>query len=99
MGMLDTLKKNLEEGAKKFKEAEFKSDLNREVTIPKKAKKVVVKKTEVATDVPEDDMPPTDDQGNYIKPRPYKKGGMVKSSASRRADGCAKKGKTKGRII
>jgi hypothetical protein len=28
-----------------------------------------------------------------------KKGGMVKSSASKRADGIAKKGKTKGRII
>lgn len=29
----------------------------------------------------------------------YKKGGSVKSSASRRADGIAVKGKTKGRII
>lgn len=28
----------------------------------------------------------------------YKSGGMVKSSASRRADGCATKGKTKGRM-
>ena len=28
-----------------------------------------------------------------------KAGGMVKSSASKRADGCATKGKTKGRII
>ena len=28
-----------------------------------------------------------------------KKGGMVKSSASSRADGCAKKGKTRGRIV
>jgi len=28
-----------------------------------------------------------------------KSGGMVKSSASKRADGCAVKGKTKGRII
>jgi hypothetical protein len=27
------------------------------------------------------------------------KGGSVKSSASRRADGCATKGKTKGRIV
>jgi len=31
--------------------------------------------------------------------KPMKKGGMVKSSASKRADGCATKGKTKGRII
>lgn len=30
--------------------------------------------------------------------KPFKKGGMV-SSASKRADGCAIKGKTKGRIV
>jgi superfamily I DNA and RNA helicase len=29
----------------------------------------------------------------------YKKGGMVKSSASKRADGCAVRGKTKGRMV
>lgn len=29
----------------------------------------------------------------------YKKGGKVSSSASKRADGCAVKGKTKGRIV
>lgn len=29
----------------------------------------------------------------------YAKGGTVKSSASKRADGCAQRGKTKGRII
>ncbi len=28
-----------------------------------------------------------------------KKGGSVKSSASRRADGCAQRGKTKGRML
>lgn len=28
-----------------------------------------------------------------------RKGGMVKSSASRRADGCAVRGKTKGRVL
>lgn len=31
--------------------------------------------------------------------RGMKKGGMVKSSASKRADGCAVKGKTKGRMV
>jgi len=31
--------------------------------------------------------------------RGMKKGGMVKSSASKRADGCAKRGKTKGRMV
>ena len=30
---------------------------------------------------------------------PFKKGGMVKSSASKRADGIAMKGKTKGRFV
>lgn len=29
----------------------------------------------------------------------FKKGGMVKSSASKRADGCATKGKTRGRMV
>jgi hypothetical protein len=31
--------------------------------------------------------------------RGYKKGGSVKSSASKRADGCAVRGKTKGRMV
>jgi hypothetical protein len=35
---------------------------------------------------------------NDMEPRKYKKGGSV-GSASKRADGCATKGKTKGRII
>jgi len=30
---------------------------------------------------------------------PFKKGGSVKSSASKRADGCAMRGKTKGRMV
>jgi hypothetical protein len=29
----------------------------------------------------------------------FKKGGAVKSSASKRADGCAVRGKTKGRMV
>jgi hypothetical protein len=29
----------------------------------------------------------------------FKKGGSVKSSASKRADGCAQRGKTKGRMV
>jgi hypothetical protein len=33
------------------------------------------------------------------KPVKAAKGGMIKSSASKRADGCAKKGKTKGRMV
>lgn len=35
----------------------------------------------------------------YLKSAQYKKGGVVKSSASKRADGCAIRGKTKGRIV
>lgn len=34
-----------------------------------------------------------------MHPEAKKKGGTIKSSASRRADGCAVKGKTKGRIV
>ena len=33
------------------------------------------------------------------KPVEKAKGGMIKSSASKRADGCATKGKTRGKII
>ena len=29
----------------------------------------------------------------------FKKGGMIKSTASKRADGCAKRGKTRGKMI
>ena len=41
------------------------------------------------------DMPPTAPQTTPG----MKKGGMVKSSASKRADGCAQRGKTKGRMV
>lgn len=43
----------------------------------------------------EDDGPPTGPDGKPIKPRPYAKGG----SASSRADGCAQRGKTKGKMV
>lgn len=46
----------------------------------------------------ENDGPPKDSKGRDIIPRPYKKGGSV-SSASKRADGCATKGKTRGRMV
>jgi hypothetical protein len=39
-----------------------------------------------------------DDMGLPAGARTYKKGGMVKSSASKRADGIATKGKTRGKI-
>ena len=42
---------------------------------------------------------PSSDKPYELKPEAKKKGGMIKSSASKRADGCATKGKTKGRII
>jgi hypothetical protein len=41
---------------------------------------------------------PPDLTPSRFKPK-MKKGGMVKSSASKRADGIAKKGKTKGRMV
>jgi hypothetical protein len=34
-----------------------------------------------------------------VKPVQKAKGGMIKSSASKRADGCAIKGKTKGKMV
>jgi hypothetical protein len=34
-----------------------------------------------------------------VKPEMKAKGGVIKSSASKRADGCAVKGKTKGRMV
>ena len=43
-----------------------------------------------------------EDSGLYInefKPVKKAKGGMIKSSASKRADGCATKGKTRGRMV
>jgi hypothetical protein len=43
----------------------------------------------------ENDGPPKDSKGRDIQPRPYKKGGSVSS----RADGCAQRGKTRGRMI
>lgn len=40
-------------------------------------------------------------EDDYKDDKPIKKanGGMVKSSASKRADGCATKGKTRGRMV
>jgi len=49
------------------------------------------------------DGPPKDSKGRDINPRPYKKGGCVKmakgGSASSRADGCAQRGKTRGKMV
>ena len=36
---------------------------------------------------------------NALRGKPMKKGGVVKSSASKRADGIATKGKTRGRMV
>ena len=43
----------------------------------------------------EDDGPPTGPDGKPLKPRPMAKGG----SASSRADGCAQRGKTRGKMM
>ena len=50
-------------------------------------------------DVPEDDMPPKDSKGNYIKPRPYKSGGMCGTKKYARGGGIEIRGKTRGKII
>ena len=36
---------------------------------------------------------------NFGKPEKKAKGGVIKSSASARADGCAQRGKTRGRMV
>ena len=65
------------------------------------------RKADVAMETPEErgamnlegfkrDKKDMEGSGEYS---PFKKGGSVKSSASKRADGIAKKGKTKGRIV
>lgn len=38
-------------------------------------------------------------KGVQASKKPFKSGGSVKSGASKRADGCATKGKTKGRMV
>ena len=42
---------------------------------------------------------PTEDYSNVDKVDRYKKGGAVKSSAASRGDGCAQRGKTRGRFV
>ena len=42
---------------------------------------------------------PTEDYSDVTKIDKYKSGGSVKSSASSKADGCAQRGKTKGRFV
>ena len=46
-------------------------------------------------DVPEDDKPPVDKKGKYIKPRPFKSGGCAKMA---RGGGIEVRGKTRGKI-
>ena len=47
-------------------------------------------------DVPEDDKPPVDKKGKYIKPRPFKSGGSTKCMA--RGGGIEVRGKTRGKM-
>jgi hypothetical protein len=68
--------------------------------------KEVQEKQKKEFDMPKKNIPLNDDMGPLPKKnakgagvvKSYKKGGSV-GSASKRADGCATKGKTKGRII
>ena len=63
--------------------------------------KEVQEKQRKEFDMPKKNIPLNDDMGPLPEKKPakkYAKGGSV-SSASKRADGCATKGKTKGRII
>ena len=71
------------------------------------------KKKKVTPPLPpeaEDDGPPTGPDGKPLKPRKFAKGGMCGGgkatkkmagggSASSRADGCAQRGKTRGKMM
>lgn len=66
-----------------------------------KETKAAQAKQQAEFDKPKKNMPSENDMGPLPVNAPvkkYKKGGKV-SSASKRADGCASKGKTKGRLI
>jgi len=65
---------------------------------PSVTTKEIQEKQKKDFDAPRKNIPLNDDMGP-LPEKKMKKGGMVKSSASKRADGCATKGKTKGRII
>mgnify|MGYP006270745983 CR=1 FL=1 len=98
MGLLDTIKNSIDTLSKASNKTVSDYEKEGGPKLPKKA--AVVKKTTVIAE-PEDDMPATDASGKYLKPTvttTMKKGGMV-SSASKRADGCAIRGKTKGRMV
>jgi len=87
----------LKQGIETLKNTRWRTTSDEEknpTPLPKKA--VKVQKTTV-TAVPEDDRPATGPDGKYLKPTvqtTMKKGGKV-SSASKRADGCAIRGKTR----
>lgn len=77
--------------AKKIEAWEAEVDNGSATPTPPKPKKPTPKLPPEA----ENDGPPKDSKGRDINPRPYKKGGSVSS----RADGCAQRGKTKGRMV
>ena len=96
MGILDKIK----EGLDTLKGAEWKTTSDYEKSGGPKLPKKVVKKTTVVEAVPEDDLPAMNDKGEYIKPRPYKKGGSTKScKCMARGGGCEVRGKTRGRFV
>ena len=97
MGILDKIK----EGMDTLKNAEWKTTSDYEKSGgPKLPKKAMVKKTTVVEAVPEDDLPAMNDKGEYIKPRPFKKGGSAKKcKCMARGGGCEVRGKTKGRFV
>lgn len=94
MDMIDTIK----DLAKRWKTtSDYEKEGGPKVPGPKRT---MVKKTTVVEAVPEDDLPAMNDKGEYIKPRPYKKGGSVKScKCMARGGGCEVRGKTKGRFV
>jgi len=66
----------------------------RMLTTPKKEPKP--KEEPVKPEAPKEEVKKEEPKKDEKK---YRAGGSVKSSASKRADGCAQRGKTKGRMV
>ena len=80
-----------------------KKKREKDVEMRKRVKEADAKKDKLRATTPKGPVPRSPSRLPYEPRRQsdelYRKGGTVKSSASRRADGCAKKGKTRGKFV
>ena len=92
--------RRLREGDSNVKEPRF-SDVYRQELNPDYVKQMnrVREKSDKANPDVDTKLMRNEDLPFSANPRQYKKGGSVKSSASKRADGAATRGKTRGKIL